>query len=205
MIKCIVFDIGGVLIPECSNLIKEEIAVFLGVSSLNLSKLLHNEETKILTGEISLFQMYSDLIKKIGSEIDPKKILAKHISSYIENSRPINKSILLLIEKLKRKYIVVCLTNTESEVMKVNNKLGLFDYFDRAYISTKMKLKKPQAEIYESIINDLGYSPSELLFIDDKFEHVLGAQQSGLNTIHYINYKQLVGELKSYVKLSDCK
>ncbi|SOH93306.1 2-haloacid dehalogenase [Monaibacterium marinum] len=54
--------------------------------------------------------------------------------------------------------------------------------FDRRYISGHMRTAKPDAEIYQMVEADCGFSGPQLLFIDDKPENTAAAAQHGWQT-----------------------
>jgi HAD superfamily hydrolase (TIGR01509 family) len=47
--------------------------------------------------------------------------------------------------------------------------------------------RKPNAEAFETVLNQHGLVASETLFIDDSIQHIEGAQKLGLQTIHLVN------------------
>jgi putative hydrolase of the HAD superfamily len=47
--------------------------------------------------------------------------------------------------------------------------------FDRVFVSGELGLVKPDAAIYEHVIDELGIAPDEFLFVDNKSENVEGA------------------------------
>ena len=61
-----------------------------------------------------------------------------------------------------------------------------------------LRQRKEKEGTFENIVNVIGLSPSELLFIDDKIEHIMRARAIGMNAIHYQNYPDLVIELKKF-------
>jgi putative hydrolase of the HAD superfamily len=51
--------------------------------------------------------------------------------------------------------------------------------FDRVFVSGELGLVKPNAEIYELVIRELGITPDAFVFIDNKSENVEGAKAVG--------------------------
>lgn len=51
--------------------------------------------------------------------------------------------------------------------------------FERVFVSGELQLVKPDAAIYEHVIDELGIAASELVFIDNKAENVEGAMAVG--------------------------
>lgn len=67
---------------------------------------------------------------------------------------------------------------------------------DGAVISYKVKLIKPDREIYEYLLNEYNINPAEAVFIDDSEKNVIAAKAVGLNAIAFKNRQQVLDELK---------
>jgi len=57
--------------------------------------------------------------------------------------------------------------------------------FDRAYVSGRMRVIKPDARIYEMVEQDCGVAPERLLFADDRADNIAAAQARGWHTHHF--------------------
>lgn len=55
--------------------------------------------------------------------------------------------------------------------------------FEKAYYSQQMFLRKPNVEIFETVIKENNLDPAETLFIDDSPQHIEGAKLAGLHTL----------------------
>ncbi len=56
----------------------------------------------------------------------------------------------------------------------------LGDFFAACYVSGELRLLKPQPEIYQHVLDDLGISPAEAVFVDNRASNVAGAQALGI-------------------------
>jgi putative hydrolase of the HAD superfamily len=56
----------------------------------------------------------------------------------------------------------------------------LGDYFEECYVSGELNLLKPHAEIYRYVLNDLGITAAEAVFIDNRESNVRGAEAIGI-------------------------
>jgi putative hydrolase of the HAD superfamily len=56
----------------------------------------------------------------------------------------------------------------------------LSDWFDDFYVSGELKLLKPGAEIYRHVISDLGITPEQMVFTDNRADNVAGAEALGI-------------------------
>jgi len=56
----------------------------------------------------------------------------------------------------------------------------LGDFFSATYVSGELGLLKPHAEIYRHVLGDLGITPAEAVFIDNREPNVAGAEALGI-------------------------
>ncbi|HEY0899314.1 MAG TPA: HAD-IA family hydrolase, partial [Sphingobacteriaceae bacterium] len=55
-------------------------------------------------------------------------------------------------------------------------------FFEKDYYSHLMGKRKPNADIFEQVLQENNLDPKETLFIDDSPQHLRTAQQLGFNT-----------------------
>lgn len=58
----------------------------------------------------------------------------------------------------------------------------LSGYFEKLYLSYKVGMRKPDAEIFELVLSENNLNPSETLFIDDSIQHIESANKLGIQT-----------------------
>jgi putative hydrolase of the HAD superfamily len=104
---------------------------------------------------------------------------------------PVAKLNLLL--ELKKKYAVYLLSNTNEIHLSYINAVmlpGVADensldlYFHKAYYSHRMLKRKPDAEIFEQVLEENGLAAEQTLFLDDNVLNVEGARSVGIKTVH---------------------
>jgi putative hydrolase of the HAD superfamily len=54
--------------------------------------------------------------------------------------------------------------------------------FEKVYYSHLVGKRKPNAEIFEQVLNENNLDPAETLFIDDSPQHIATAAKLGINT-----------------------
>lgn len=200
MIKNLIFDFGDVLI----NLDKS--AVPTGIERYGKShqdpeliKLSENYEI----GAISTVEFIKKACELL-EEKDPNKVIA------LWNSTVANFPIesLNFIEQLKSEgnFRLFLLSNTnELHIRYVEGIMGSGVYnrfrncFEGFYYSHLIGLRKPNANIFEFVLNKHKLVPQETLFIDDTQEHITGASSVGINTWHLKVGKETVHSLFDYL------
>ena len=99
---------------------------------------------------------------------------------------------LRIIDRLHSEKRICLLSNTneihvecfESELEKEHGLKSLTSLFDKIYYSCRMGMRKPEERIFEFVLNEQGYDPSETMFIDDSPQHIEGAKKVGLHAYH---------------------
>lgn len=99
---------------------------------------------------------------------------------------------LSLLDALRKEKRICLLSNTneihvtsfEDELKKAHGHEDLSGFFNQVYYSCRTGMRKPEPRIFEMVVKEQGYNPSETLFIDDSPQHIEGAKSIGLNTYH---------------------
>ncbi|HEU5148620.1 MAG TPA: HAD family phosphatase [Chryseosolibacter sp.] len=98
-----------------------------------------------------------------------------------------------LLLRLQNEFRVFLLSNTNAiHLEHINGQLlpknggenSLDRYFHKAYYSHRMKKRKPDAEIFEQVLEENNLVPEETLFLDDYAVNIDGASALGIKTIH---------------------
>lgn len=69
------------------------------------------------------------------------------------------------------------------------------ELFDHCFFSCEMGLAKPDPDYFRAILTELGLTPAEVLFIDDKPQNVASAQSVGVHAACFANPKDGKGHL----------
>lgn len=93
-----------------------------------------------------------------------------------------------LLLQLRGQYRLFLLSNNNeihyNYIMKyLREEFGLADntsFFEKDYYSHLMGMRKPDAEIFEFVLNQHGLEPAETLFIDDSPQHLATAKSLGM-------------------------
>jgi glucose-1-phosphatase len=179
MIKTLLFDFGDVFL----NLDKE--ATFrelkkLGMNAFTLEmEQLNNTYEK---GEITSAEFVEHYQKWFPEESSSKLIdtwnailldFPKHRIEFLENLAASKKFQLLLLSN----------TN-EIHIDWVKNNIDYFERFkncfEKFYLSHEIGLRKPDAEVFEFVLNDNNLQPENLFFVDDTKMHTDAAKKLGI-------------------------
>lgn len=195
MIKAIIFDLGGVCFEVDWLKINEEM-----VKKFNISTLVKSAGNEMaikyykdsLEGRGHIKNMFQELNKSSHKLEDVVRFYKKIYKKYKKH----NKKIYALIKKLKKKFIVACLTDTNSVHFEAHREQGTIKDFHKVFASFQIGHIKKDINSFKKIIKELELEPKEILFIDDNDKNIETAKLLGIKAIKYRNYGDLIKELK---------
>jgi putative hydrolase of the HAD superfamily len=80
-------------------------------------------------------------------------------------------------------------------IARVQTSFSWINNFDRMVFSCEQRLAKPEAAIYQLCLAELGTSPEETLFVDDREVNVQAARNLGLHALRFESVRRLGDEL----------
>jgi len=188
-IENIIFDLGGVLLDIDHSFTR---AAFenLGVTDFDAMYSQANADhlfQRLETGNISEEDFYKEFNQRTKLQLPVSEIKTAWnamLLTFRENS-------LEYLDRLRNYYKIFLLSNTNYiHIDSFNKKYNLvkrekpFDeYFDKAFYSCGIGLRKPDVSCYQWVLKDLKIDPETTLFIDDSTHNIEGAKQAGLQTI----------------------
>jgi putative hydrolase of the HAD superfamily len=199
MIKNIVFDLGNVLLDfDPENYLEE-----LGYSGETKAKLMQEifkteEWLQLDRGTIS----QKKAVEK-WQQRNPE--LAEAITEVMAEWEKIltlkNDSLEILKSTAEKDYNLYILSNFQKKAFDyVISEYDFFNYFDGRVISADIHLIKPEAEIYEHLLDKFNLKAEETLFIDDSKANIEAALKKGIRVIHFKDADSLSEELKLYLR-----
>ena len=200
-IKTFIFDLGGVII----DLDREAcVRAYERLGIENANELLDNYKPngiflQMERGEISA-QEFRNTIRHITQKaITDEEINSAH-GEFLLGIPQKRKDALLA---LRKKYKVLALSNTSPihlllfvRPMLTDEFHSPEDYFDKMFLSYELKSIKPDALIFERMIELGQLNPVECLFFDDGLANVEAAKKLGFQTYHVTDDNDWVGELE---------
>jgi HAD superfamily hydrolase (TIGR01509 family) len=195
--KNIIFDLGGVLLDLD---FQRTIDAFekLGLENFeNMFSQFKADELfeKLETGRLTETEFYEAVKNRTTKEITEAAIddawNALILDFRVES--------LALLEELAADYKLYLLSNTNSIHLKYFKKLftdqtgkPLLDkYFNKAWYSNEVGLRKPGAEIFEFALKDEKLLATDTLFIDDTLINIETAQKLGFKTHHLLSTERI--------------
>jgi glucose-1-phosphatase len=186
--KNIIFDLGGVLLNiDYSVLIQS-------FSSIGLE---HFEEHFSQAQQEKFFDLYekglissAEFTHRLKNHCKPGTTDKDIEDAWNSMLFDLPEERMVLLKKLKNTHRIFLLSNTNeihmnwihNYLLKTFNIPDFNGCFEKVYLSYQINMRKPDAEIFEMVINENHLLPDETLFIDDSLQHLESAKKLGIQT-----------------------
>ena len=190
-INTIIFDLGGVILDLSVN---HTLLAFSELSGLDPKKV---KDIFISSPEFNDYEKgamddhhFRSFIRKtyVPNATDEQ---IDHCWNAMLRGLPTEK--LELLTQLKKHFNVYLLSNTngihlhyinEQLLKTVTGETNLDVYFHKAYYSHRMGKRKPDADIFQQVLNENNLIASQTLFLDDNPDNIKGADALGIQTVY---------------------
>lgn len=183
MIKTVIFDLGGVYFTDGTQR-----AIDIISERFSLNK---NLVTEVFKGEIGSKYRRSEISHEQFWELAKQtlKISAKTdeladiwLSGYV----PIKGTVQIIKTLKSNGYELLFLSdNVQERVDYLSEKYNFLVNFKDGVFSHLIGVRKPNIKIYEYALEKTKSKPEECVYIDDKADLLLPAEQLGMKTIHF--------------------
>lgn len=197
-LKNIIFDLGGVLLNINYKLTAKAFADLGVVDFENMYGQFSADDLfeKLETGHITEDHFFHVMKSRTGS-------LTTETTTQAWNAMVLDFRMesLEFLEKISDKYNLYLLSNTNiihktnfDKVFKQETGRDSIDnYFQKVYYSHLIGLRKPNADVFEYVLNDAGIKASETLFIDDSINNIETARSLGIQTHLLLPHERIEG------------
>ncbi len=186
----VIFDLGGVLLDINYQATEKALRGLLGPRSDQYY--LQSKQSPLFddleTGRIAPQQFHQGICELAGTTLPVEAI------NYAWNAMlgRMPRERMDFVQKVAARRRVFLLSNTNAIHKAAFDKIIAEDlpgqdfdsYFEAAYYSHLVGLRKPHPEIYRFVTDRHGLDPARTLFIDDNKDNVEGARQAGLLAFH---------------------
>lgn len=185
--KNIIFDLGNVLVKL------DEDATMQAFENLGMGRYKHLRENP---EALKLFQAmgigmisnqdFFNAFRRIVNPNATDKQITDATNAMLITIPDVKKQ--KLMDLRKAGYRTFLLSNTidlhwrycKDELFPMDN-FTVDDYFEHTFTSQKMHMKKPDDEIFQTVIQETGIEPNETIFIDDLEVNCNAAERNGIH------------------------
>lgn len=187
MIKAVIFDFAGVVVPDVYWNWLETNVPDIARKREYFEKLSYDADRNIISTE--------EFEEGIAKETSLKQ---EEVWTIFREHFLANKDLLALIKNLKHKYKIGLLSNFThgwiEELISIHN---LQEYFDEILISSDHKIAKPEPAFFKKAVELLRVRPEEAVFFDDRQENVDAGNALGIKSFLYTDLAGFKKDLSS--------
>lgn len=182
MIRCVISDLGKVVVSFDNSIFFAKMAECCPYSKEDVDNLTTTHFYLIELfdkGELTPHEFYRRVIETFKADIDYEKFFSIYNDVF-----SLNPEVLNILKKLKGRYRLVLLSNTD--VMRygfIKKRFPEILIFDDYVLSYEVGAMKPDPQIYRVALKRARAKPEECVFIDDIKENVDAAIGLGIRGI----------------------
>lgn len=164
-------------------------AVALGIRYLDDNHCLTTEEEE----RRQFRTAYTIVIETLGVKSPPERLLADMLRPFEEGTgiEPFPDTRRVLDNLSGRGLKLGIVSDNWPSLDRRYRQLGLRDYFDAFVISAALGTWKPDKLMYATAIEELGFPPESLMFVDDRHENVAAAVRLGMRGVVISRYGEI--------------
>lgn len=201
LIKALLFDIGGVVLPFSEwQEHDQKWEALLGLHPGDIERRIWKSEKSSLAviGRVTFEEFMDWLGIELGLTESQLTEWNNDQNSLVRYDHEVEN----WLRNLKQTYKVAFISNAWSNGREENCRIGLDELADLMVISAEEGVSKPDPRIYEVTLNRLGVKASEALFVDDRPENVQAAIKLGIRGIISLESKQMMREVNDVLARS---
>lgn len=184
-VRLVIFDLGGIIMPIRMEKTAKAFAA-LGAHEINAHVTASHAHDGIFNlyqnGMISTPDFIVALRKETGIKASDEEI--RDAWNAMLHEPDVER--LRLIEKIGKKVPTVLLSNSnDMHIVWARERMetyrGFEYYFKKTYFSHEVKMAKPDAQIYEYVLRDMGVDARDAVFFDDSPLNIEAAKELGID------------------------
>ena len=197
MIKTVIFDLGKVIVIFDNHIFFRKIDrnSRLSVDEMTAKVTEHADIIRLFdTGRLKPVEFYERAVKLLQAQISRGDFFKIYNDIFA-----LNRPVLDVIKKLKPRYRLILLSNTdEMRFGYIKKRFPEILIFDDYVVSYEQGVMKPDPKIYEVALKKAQARHDQCVFVDDREENILAAQAQGIKTIHFTPETDLEAELRKW-------
>ncbi|MFD0774304.1 HAD family hydrolase [Streptomonospora algeriensis] len=196
-IDVVVFDYGDVISLSPAREDRAKMEELAGVPADGLWSAYWSERRAYDQG-MGAAEYWSRVAARAGADWDPATLhglWALDVGSWLHVRADTARVLGLLGQRGVR---TALLSNAPSDISGALRNAPVMAGFDALFFSSELGVCKPEAEIYEHVLGELGTAPQRTAFIDDREENVLAAERLGIAAHHYSGDEGMVSFLTGH-------
>jgi 2-haloacid dehalogenase len=192
--RLVVFDLGGVLIDWNPRYLYRQLFEDEAAMELFLAEVCHSAWNE----EQDRGRTFADAVEEAAALYPEQRAL---IEAYHQRwdemlAGPIEGTVAILADLKEAGHELHALTNWSAEKFPIaRERYAFLTWFETVLVSGEHGLIKPDARIFELLLERIGREASACIYIDDSAKNIAAAEALGFESIHFQGPEELRGEL----------
>ena len=180
----LLFDLGRVVIDFDLARTLKAWAVELGSDPTAMVAALANNETfhRYETGHVTDAEFFAAVREALRLELSDEQLREGWNAIFIGEM----PGIAPLLERAAQHLPLYALSNTnDAHIAHFSEHFTeLLRHFRELFLSSRIGMRKPNAEAYDFVVKAIGVRPERIVFFDDLAENIAAAREHGLQAVH---------------------
>ena len=184
MIKTVIFDLGGVIVPLDFKRGYAKMEPLCGYSAAEIPARLRGTDlvTRFESGQIEP----RNFVEEVSRILELKATYEEFCGLWTSIFLPHTLIPEAFLEELGKRYRLLLLSNTNViHFEMIRQHYPLLRHFDHYVLSYIVGASKPSPRIYEAALAQADAAPQECFFTDDLLPYVEGAQRHGIQAAQF--------------------
>jgi len=193
-IKAVIFDMGGVLLRTMDYTPRKALAERFGTTPEELESFVFLGPTSLQSevGALSYADHWRAVLRRYGQEnLDVKDVYREFFAG-----DGLNQELLNYANTLKPEHQIGLLSNAWTNTREnLKESFDFIDRFDVSIFSAEVGVRKPDRAIFEIMLERLGVTAPEAVFVDDMEINASAARSLGMEAIHFASTEETIRQL----------
>jgi putative hydrolase of the HAD superfamily len=189
--RVVVFDYGEVISFGPTDFDRAEVLRLLGTTAADFVPVYDRYRSPLDQGRLSVREYWTQVAADLGAPLDAatlQQLWAADFRSWVS----VNPDVVAILAELAAGGTrLALLSNAGFDFGGIFRTAPTAAYFERVFVSAELDLLKPDPAIYVHAALELGITPAEMVFIDNKAENVEGAATLGVTGHVFIGAAEL--------------
>jgi len=194
MVKTIIFDLGNVIVKVDKSDQFRKMAKYCNKPISYISNFFEKSSMRMAfeRGELNPKEYYEKVVRKLNCKISFTNFKKIYCDIFT-----LNTDVAKLIKKLKKKFRLVLLSNTDKLHFEyIKNKYEIVGSFDEHVLSYEVGHRKPNRSMFLNAIRKAKAISTNCVYVDDIPEFVHVAKLMGMKAFQFKTYGKLTSDLK---------
>ncbi|MGA2546555.1 MAG: HAD family phosphatase [Rectinemataceae bacterium] len=206
-IRCLMFDMGGVLTQDQRE---DKVTEMMGILGSGFSReaffdAYFAERTEYDRGKIMGSEYWQRVARPLGAvvrEPDFERLVHTDLESWFNMRGPMLEFLGGVRTRVGRLVLLSNIHVDGARYLRQSEGRAWTSHFDFLILSCEHGLLKPEIEIYELALDAAEALPNETLFIDDNADNVEGALRAGMSSFRFAGEEAFAATLASDYELT---